>query len=148
MRMIRCRNCGTMVSTTSIMEERIMDEILEERNLAIKDRKNVSIHLQNAKMMNKYLMQIQHLNAQIEQRRTTVESEKHHLVHYLLDNNILSEEKIHELEEEARVIACEQIRKDEESIKRQYEGYARYTGNMTMNRTKSDPTAKMAIKNM
>lgn len=145
MRMIRCRKCGTLVSTTTTVEERMMDEIKEERSLADKDKRNASIHLANASMMQKYLTQIQHLNAQIEQRRVTCESEKHHLVHYLLDNNLISEEKLNELEKEAHEIAEKQIRKDEEEIERQYQEYARYTGTMTTNRTKSDPTARKAI---
>ena len=145
MRMIRCKKCGTLVSTTSAVEERILDEIMEERQLAIKDKKNASVHLANAETMQKYLTQIQHANAQIEMRKTTCEVEKHHLVHYLLDNGLITEEKLLELDKEARAKADEQNKKDQQAIERQYQEYARFRGTNPVNRTKADSTASKAI---
>ena len=143
MRLIHCKKCGTMIATDETAIERMYDEIKEERMLAAKSKnsKEAAVHLQNAKQMLKIVNQIQHRNAQLEDRKVTCQQELSVLVHYLRDNGLITYETLDELRKIARERAEKMNKEDEKQIDLLYKSYSNYTSNMT----KADPTCKCAI---
>ena len=66
------------------------------------------------------------------------------LVHYLRENNLISDETLDELRNKARERAAEKERAEQEKISELYRGFE----NISINRTKADPTEKKATRGM
>lgn len=64
------------------------------------------------------------------------------LVHYVLDNGLVSQEKLNELDEIARKQYSDKQKLIQQEVDQLYGGFE----NMSINRTKRDPTEKQAIK--
>lgn len=162
MRMIRCKKCGTMVASEDGLLERIMDEAREERRLAeeedskandftskannlliIAKKLNMSAknRRDNAKQLDKFANQIQHQTTQLESRKILKEKQMGVLAKYLLDNNIMTQDKLDELSEIAIIEAKEKEAEDQRQLDLLYKSYSDYTGN----KTKKDTTYKKAV---
>ena len=132
-----------MIATEDSSMERMYDEIKDERMKASKSSGvKASIHLQNAKQMLKIANQIQHRNAQLEDRKVTCQMELSVLVYYLRSNNLITDEKLNELRAIARDRAEKYNESDRKEIDLLYKSFSNYTGN----RTKSDSTFDKAVK--
>lgn len=141
MRLIKCRKCGATICTDEAFQERMLDAIAECHKQARKDRKNANTYLQEAAAYKKILTQYLHRTAHYESDLRKEQNEKSVLVAYVLQNGLVSQEKLNELSEIGRERAAANDRKDAKEIERLY-GQAK---NPLFNTTKSDPTAREAI---
>lgn len=158
MRMIRCKKCGTMIASEDTILERIMDEAREERSISENELRKANeliekgnkilassnTHKNNAKQLDKLATQIMHMTTQLEVRKGEKEKEKSILVQYLLENNLITKEKLNELDAIAKEQNRIAIERDQRELDLLYKSYSDYTGN----RTKSDPTYKKANKKL
>lgn len=146
MNLIRCRKCGTVITTQETMIDNMMDELNRLNRLAEKAAKHnqsmMNVYQQEAIQVRKLIGQIIHLTSQMDKNARRVLQEKSVIVHYALENNLLTIEKIHELELIARDRAAKADERDRREIKKIYGDFE----SMLTNRSKKDPTAKKAIK--
>lgn len=161
MKMIRCRKCGTMVASEDSIIERIMDEVREERKLAIKELKKGNAlkkngktilgdeliisskeRMKNASQLEKFQRQLMHQQTQLVWRSELKERQFSVLVRYLFDNHLITEEKLNELETIAIKEAENNAKEEERKIDLIYKSYSDYTSN----RTKADTTYCQATK--
>lgn len=145
MRLIRCRKCGSAITTEDGLIERMNDTIheLNEKARRSKDGRVANSYLAEAASVTKMMKGIIHSTAQIEARKRTMECEKAEIVHYLLANNLITQEKLDELDAIARKKAEIKNAEEQANIDRIYGTYkSLYTPS---NNTKSDPTANKAI---
>lgn len=147
MRLIRCRKCGAMITTEETMVECMMEEVERLNRLAEKDAKYNKgklkmLYTQQSAQVYKMMKQIIHLTSQMDEHNRQLNQEKGVLVHYLLQNNLITLEKLHELEAYARERAALADAQDQKKIAEIYGVFQ----SDTVNRTKADPTAWKAIK--
>lgn len=171
MRIIRCKKCGTMVTDDDNILERIMDESREERTMAEEEEKKANDMITkgnelvskgnsliakgnnliskaktrraNAKQLDKLATQIQHRRTQLNDRENLKIHEASVIIQYILNNNLVTEEKLEELQEIAKEKAEKARMEEERELDLLYKSFSTYTGN----RTKADPTYKDATKN-
>ena len=164
MRIIRCKKCGTMVTDDDNILERIMDESREERTMAEEEEKKANDMITNgnelvskgnnliskaktrranAKQLDKLATQIQHRRTQLNDRENLKIHEASVIIQYILSNNLVTEEKLEELQEIAKEKAEKARMEEERELDLLYKSFSTYTGN----RTKADPTYKDATKN-
>ncbi len=105
---------------------------------------SANIHRDNAKQLDKLATQIMHMTTQLGVRKGEKEKEKSVLVQYLLENNLITKEKLNELDEKAREENRIIIEQEERELDLLYKSYSDYTGN----KTKADPTYKKANKQL
>ena len=142
MKLLRCRKCGTVITTQDAMVENMLAEINKINDLAIKASKNkekqvAALYMQQSAQLSKLMKQIIHIASQLDESYRRLNQEKGVLVHYLFSNNLITEDKLHELEKKARERAAEADKKDQAEIERLYGDFC----SICTNRTKSDPTA-------
>lgn len=148
MRLIRCKKCGSAITTEDGLIERMNDTIhdLNEKARRSKDGRVAKSYLAEAASVTKMMKGIIHSTAQIEERKNTLSAENAVLVHYLINNNLITWEKLDELREIARQRAEAKNKEDQARID---QIYGKYTSLYTpSNNTKADPTAKAAISNI
>lgn len=103
-------------------------------------------YLAEAASVTKMMKGILHNTAQMEARKSGSSYELSEIVHYIRENNLISDEKLDELRKTARERA--KIR-NEENQKEIDRIYGRYKGTyIPSNNTKSDKTAEKAIRNI
>lgn len=141
MRLIKCRKCGATICTDEAFQERMLDAIAECHKQARKDRKNANSYLQQAAVYKKILTQYLHITASYDTELRKKINEQSVLVAYLLQNGLISQEKLNELNDIARKRVEERNRKDEKELERLYGS----TQNPLFNNTKADPTARAAL---
>lgn len=144
MRLIKCRKCGATIATDETFIQRMLDDINILSDKARRDRKNDKSYLQQAAAIRKIMQQYLHLTAQMDENRRRLLHEHKVLVRYVLDNGIVSEEKLHELNATARKAYEEKQREDQKAINRLYGDFE----NISINRTKADPTARQGERNI
>lgn len=142
MRLIKCRKCGATICTDEAFQERMLDAIEECNKQARKDRKNSNTYLQQAASYKKILSQYLHRTSQYDSDLRRYKNENSVLIHYLLDNNLITKEKLYELKEKGRERAAANDREDAKVIEQLY-GQAK---NPLFNNTKADPTVRKALK--
>lgn len=147
MRLIRCRKCGAMICSQDTMVESMMAEVERLNKLAENDCKYNkgrlrNVYVQQSSQVYKMMKQIIHLTSQMDEYSRLLSTEKGVLVHYLLQNNLITLEKLHELEAYAREKAKIADERDQKQIEAIYGDFRRET----VNRTKADPTARKAIR--
>lgn len=126
------------------MVETMMAEINRLNGLAAKDSKHRNTYQQQSAQLFKLMKQIIHITAQMDDAVRNLKNEKSVLVNYLIANNIVTYDKLHELEAVARERAKKQNEKDSKELERLYgEAYS-----ICQNKTKSNPTEKTALKNV
>lgn len=144
MKLIKCRKCGATICTDQTFQERMLDCINELSEKARRDKKNAGSYLQQASAVKKIMTQYLHRTAQMDEHRMRLLYEHKVLVHYVLDNGLVSQEKLNELDEIARKQYAEKQKYNQQEVEQLYRGF----DNITFNRTKSDPTEDKALKGM
>lgn len=146
MRLVKCKKCGTPIMMDSYIMEQMFIAMQEcnEKARQIKDNIIKMSYLQEATQINKMIVQVQHRTTQIEERKTRINCEMSEIVHYIRENNLVSEEKLNELRIIARKKAEIKNKEDEKIIKQIYGEFE----NIMVNRTKRDTTSKMALKRL
>ena len=142
MRLIKCRKCGATIATDETFVQRMLDDVNILSDKARKDRKNSSSYLQQAAAIKKIMQQYLHRTAQIDEESRRLRLEHKALVHYVLDNGLISQAKLQELDDIARNEFDKKQLEDQKVIERLYGDFE----NITINRTKSDPTERKAFK--
>lgn len=141
MRLIKCRKCGATICTDEAFQERMLDAIAECHKQARKDRKNANSYLQEASVYKKILNQYLHRTALYETELRLERNEKGVLAAYVLQNGLISQEKLNELNAIARERAAANDREDAKIIEQLYG----QVNNPLFNNTKADPTVKAAL---
>lgn len=142
MRLIKCRKCGATIATDETFIQRMLDDINALSEKARKDKRNASSYLQQASAIKKIMNQYLHRTAQMDDHRMRLLYEHKILVHYVLDNGLVSQGKLNELDEIARKQFAEKMKFNQQEVERLYGGFE----NITINRTKADPTERKAMK--
>lgn len=146
MRLMKCKKCGTpMMLDTYAVEN--MYCAMQECNEKARKAKNPSLrnsYVQEASQIRKMISQTIHRTTQIEERKNTFLCELSEIVHYINENNLISHEKLNELRKIAREKASIKNKEDENQIKKIY---GEFESALT-NRSKKDPTAHKAIKEL
>lgn len=104
MRLIHCKKCGAALVTEDALIERMNDAIheLNEKARHSKNGKVAKSYLAEAASVMKMMKGIIHNTAQLEDRKVTCAAELSEIVHYVKENNLISDEKLSELREKAR----------------------------------------------
>lgn len=147
MRLIHCKKCGAALVTEDALIERMNDAIheLNEKARHSKNGKVAKSYLAEAASVMKMMKGIIHNTAQLEDRKVTCAAELSEIVHYVKENNLISDEKLSELRETARERARIRNEENQKEIDRLY---GKYKGlYIPSNNTKSDKTANRAIRN-
>ena len=147
MRLIYCRKCGAALVTEDALIERMNDTIheLNEKARHSKNGKIAKSYLAEAASVTKMMKGILHNTASMEARKSGSSYELAEIIHYIRENNLISDEKLDELRKTARARA--KIR-NEENQKEIDRIYGKYRGSyIPSNNTKSDKTAEIAIRN-
>lgn len=142
MRLIKCRKCGATIATDETFIQRMLDDINILSEKSRKDKRNSSSYLQQASAIKKIMTQYLHRTAQMDEHRMRLLYEHKVLVHYVLDNGLVSQEKLNELDEIARKQYSDKQKLIQQEVDQLYGGFE----NMSINRTKCDPTEKQALK--
>ena len=142
MRLIKCRKCGATIATDETFIQRMLDDVNILSDKARKDRKNCNSYLQQAAAIKKIMQQYLHRTAQIDEESRRLRCEHKALVHYVLDNGLISQDKLQELDDLARSEFDKKQLEDQKVIERLYGDFE----NITINRTKSDPTERKVFK--
>ena len=142
MRLIKCRKCGATIATDETFIQRMLDDINILSAKASKDRKNSNSYLQQASAIRKIMQQYLHMTAQKDEESRRLRLEHKALVHYVLNNGLISQDKLQELDDIARKEFAEKQQSDQEIIQRLYGDFE----NISINRTKADPTERKATK--
>lgn len=148
MKLIHCRKCGAAICTEDGLVER-MSDVIHELNVKARrsmDGRVARSYLAEAASVTKMMKGILHNTAQIEERRTTLLCENNELINYLLENDLITKKKLKELREIAREKARIRNEENQKEIDRIYGNFnSLYSPS---NKTKADPTAKKAIRNI
>lgn len=144
MRLIKCRKCGATIATDETFVQRMLDDINILSDKARRDRKNSSSYLQQAAAIRKIMQQYLHASANKDTHNRRLTNELSVLINYIRENGLISDEKLKELSTSAREIAAEKERQEEERVNELYRGFE----NISINRTKADPTAKQGERNI
>lgn len=144
MRLIKCRKCGATIATDETFIQRMMDDINALSEKARKDRKNSASYLQQAAAIKKIMQQYLHTTANMDERRRELQCKLSILWNYVHDNNLIEDEKLNELMDKGEEIARERIKQEEERVNELYRGFE----NISINRTKRDPTEKQGTKGL
>ena len=142
MRLIKCRRCGATIATDETFIQRMLDDINILNAKARKDRKNSNSYLQQASAIRKIMQQYLHMTAQKDEESRRLRLEHKALVHYVLNNGLISQDKLQELNDVARKEFAEKQQSDQEIIQRLYGDFE----NISINRTKADPTERKATR--
>lgn len=144
MKLIKCRKCGATIATDETFVQRMMDDINALSEKARKDRKNQASYTQQAAAIRKIMQQYLHVTANMDSYKRRLTNELSVLINYIRENKLISDEKLAELTNEARKRAAEKERAEEEKVRELYGGFE----NISINRTKRDPTEKQATRGM
>ena len=138
MRLIKCRKCGATIATDEAFIQRMVDDINILSEKARKDKKNSSSYLQQAAAIRKIMQQYLHRTANMDEIRRELQCKLSILRKYITENKLIEEAKLNDLMEEAEETARHRIKEEEERVNDLYRGF----NNISINRTKADPTAK------
>ena len=96
MRLIRCRKCGAALVTEDALIERMNDTIheLNEKARHSKNGKVAKSYLAEAASVTKMMKGILHNTAQMEARKSGSSYELSEIVHYIRENDLISDEKL------------------------------------------------------
>jgi len=137
MRLIKCRKCGATICTDEAFLQRMLDRISELNSMARKDRKNANSYIQEAAAVKKVMTQYLHRTSQVDSDNRRMKNELSVLVQFVLENGLVSQEKLNELNKIARERATANEEKDTQIVAQLYGDFE----NTMINRTKYDPTA-------
>ena len=146
MRLIKCRKCGATIATDETFIQRMLDAINELSDKARKDRRNAPSYLSQAAAIKKIMQQYLHVTANMDTHKRRLTNELSVLISYIRENNLVSDEKLAELTAIAKERAAEKKKesKEEERIGELYRSFE----NISINRTRYDPTEKRGLKGL
>ena len=144
MKLIKCRKCGATIATDETFVQRMLDDINELSEKSRKDKRNACSYLQQASAIKKIMTQYLHRTAQMDDKEMRLLYEHKVVIQYILENGLLSQEKLNELNEIARKKFTEKKDSDQLEIERLYGAF----DNIAINRTKRDPTERQALRGM
>ena len=144
MRLIKCRKCGATIATDETFIQRMLDAINELSDKARKDRRNAPSYLSQAAAIKKIMQQYLHVTANMDTHKRRLTNELSVLISYIRENNLVSDEKLAELTAIAKERAAEKESKEEERIGELYRSFE----NISINRTRYDPTEKRGLKGL
>ena len=143
MKLIKCKKCGTPIATDKMILQRLLDG-MEDANTKARKAKSYGEkcqYIQEASQYKQIIKSITHATTQLEQRKLYIEAELKALIRFLVDNNLLTYEKIGEIQEEARKKIDEKIKEEQKQLNKLYkDGY-----NQLSNNSKKDPTSNKVI---
>ena len=142
MKLLRCRKCGTMITTQDNLMQNYMEEVSRLNNLAMKDRRNRPVYEQQASQLTKVVKQILHSTSQMDEQRRSLQNELSVLTTYIRENGLISDEKLFELRDKGREIAIKKNEEDEKLVEQLYGNF----NSILANNSRRDPTEKMALK--
>ena len=142
MKLIKCRKCGATIATDETFVQRMLADINALSEKARKDRKNANTYQQQAAAIRKIMQQYLHASANMDSDYRRLRNEMSVLINYIRENNLISDETLAELSNKARERAAEKERAEEEKISELYRGFE----NISINRTRADPTEKQATR--
>jgi len=144
MRLIRCRKCDTVISSSDTFLEQMLLS-MEDCNKMAKNSNTYAdktLHIQRASQIKKMIVHTQALTYQLEERKVTVLSELSEIVHYLRANKLIDDDKLSELKDIGRKKAEIKNKNQQREIDKIYGNFE----NLFTNRTKADKTATNAIQ--
>jgi hypothetical protein len=142
MRLIKCRKCGATIATDETFIQRMLDDINILSEKARKDRRNYNSYLQQAAAIRKIMQQYLHRTAQMDAEMLETRAELGALICYVRESGLITDEKLSEITTPAREKARARIKQEEEMVNELYRGFE----NISINRTKADPTERKGIK--
>ena len=142
MRLIKCRKCGATIATDETFVQRMLDDVNILSEKARRDRKNYNSYIQQASAIRKIMQQYLHRTAQMDAEMLETRAELGELIKYVRENSLISDEKLAEITTLAREKARARIKQEEERVYELYRGFE----NITINRTKADPTERKGLK--
>ena len=142
MKLLRCRKCGTMITTQDNLMQNYMEEVSRLNNLAMKDRRNRPVYEQQASQLTKVVKQILHSTSQMDEQRRRLQNELSVLTTYIRENGLISDEKLFELRDKGREIAIKKNEEDEKLVEQLYGNF----NSILANNSRRDPIEKMALK--
>lgn len=118
MKLIRCRKCGAALVTEDALIERMNDTIheLNEKARHSKNGKIAKSYLAEAASVTKMMKGILHNTAQMEARKSGSSYELSEIVHYIRENDLISDEKLDELRKTARERAKSVMKKTKKKL--------------------------------
>ena len=138
MRLIKCRKCGATIATDETFIQRMLDDINILSEKARQNRKNSNSYLQQAAAIRKIMQQYLHRTAQMDAEMLETRAELGALINYVRENGLISDVELEKVTTQARMKARERVKQEEKRVAELYRGFE----NISINRTKSDPTAK------
>ena len=144
MKLIKCRKCGTPVVSNDLMLQRLLDGMEEANNNAIRSRNHSqrNVYVQQASQYKQLIKSITHSTTQLEERKLYINAELKELIKYLVDNKLMTYDEIGMIQNKAR----EKTRKGIEEDKKKLDKLYKEAHNELFNKSKSDTTARSAIK--
>lgn len=142
MKILRCRKCGTMITTQDNLIRNYMEELKRLNDLAIKDKRNRPVYMQQAAQLTKVTNQILHATAQMEENRRILQNELNVLVAYVRENGLISDDKLSELRDKGRERARKKAAEDEWALEQLYGNFNSILGSSS----RRDPTGKAALR--
>jgi hypothetical protein len=98
--------------------------------------------MQQAAAIRKIMQQYLHRTAQMDAEMVETRAELGALIRYVREKGLIDDKKLAEITTPARLGARERIRQEEERVNELYRGF----DNISINRTKADPTERLNIK--
>ena len=120
MKVLRCRKCGTVITTENNYVEMMTAEINRLNSLAAKGGKNRTVYQQQSAQLFKLMKQIIHISSQMDSEVRVLNNQKGVLVEFLIGNGIITYDELHELEAKGRKRAKAQDEKDAKELERLY----------------------------
>jgi hypothetical protein len=141
--LVKCRKCGATIMSTDTLLSNMQDEY-NELNKRCQKAKPVEkqILIQQMAHINRLMRQALHNSSELELRKSEAYYELKTLREYLINNNIVDYELLDKIRDKARVTAKEKVAESQIAINKLYGEFR----NICSNNTKSDPTAREAIK--
>ena len=128
-------------------DETLLAAMQEEYNSLVKKSHRAkgadkNLIAQQLKHLHKMMVAVCHNSSQGEIRKLDAYNEISLLKRYILENQIIDQQTLNKIREEARTLTRKKAAEDEKKIAEVYGEFV----NTFCNRTKADPTAKEAIK--
>ena len=141
MRLIKCRKCGATIATDETFIQRMLDDINILADKARRDKRNSNSYNQQAAAIRKIMQQYLHRTAQMDAEMLETRAELGALITYVRENGLINDQELADITTPARLKARERIKQEEERVNELYRGF----DNISINRTKADPTERKAI---
>lgn len=142
LRLMKCKKCGATICTDEAFVERALDKINYLAAETVRDHRNKTIYLGQISTIKSIVKQYLHQTAQMDTDNRRLKNELNVLVHYVLDNNLVSQEKMNELNAIARKKAAINEEIASQEVERLYGQFE----NMFADKARKDPTERKVVK--